>query len=90
VSRANIAHHLAIILLLAIATPPLYVLSIFPVMQLGYEDKLSWKAIDTIYAPVFWVGDRCPLVNQWLTAGDYWWRGRGPSPPDPQPTGFAN
>jgi hypothetical protein len=70
------------LLLIVVSIAPLYVLSIFPVMQLAYDDKLSWETIDTIYAPVLWVNERCPIVNDWLVAGENWWRGGTPNPPE--------
>ena len=87
--RGSLPQFIAVVSLAGVLALPLYLLSIYPVMQLGYDEKLSWEAIDIIYAPVFWTCDRIPLAREWLYAGEEWWRYQGQRPVDPPMPNFS-
>lgn len=83
--RGSVGPAIAVCLLIVLSIVPLYALSIFPAVQLVYEDRLSCKTFETIYAPVLWLSNRYSPLQDLLVAGENWWLGKKPIPPERPP-----
>ena len=62
---------LALVLLLTIVLPVVYVFLCGPLAWL--EDRVGGDWYDTLFAPLLWIYDHWPAVQPWLDAYINWW-----------------